>query len=555
MKIKSLLVGIMACVALTACTNEDLVENNANGGNTSPAKAYIGIKIADPLNGAGLRAATDGDFANGTEAEHSINKSLFLFYNSDGSYAGEGYHNGAIGTTSTEGDTSIEANSTVVVVLKGKQDETAKYPDQVVAYLNLPKAVEDELKDKSLDKAMRTVANISDIPDYAKGGSFIMTNSTYLNGDNVICATAIDPKSFVQTEEVAKASPVIIHVERLASKVVMNKAENMSTSDIDIKHQKGTYKKMKLVIDGWGINGVNKSSYLLKNIDATWKNSEDFKWDWNAAGLYRSYWAKDANHSNVTYPSNYEAYTGKENDSPLEYRSWNDIVSTKYAAQYCPENTMDATAASNINATTYMVIAGHYEFVDPNNDNNTIPIKGKLYKYIDTYYAEDDMLDRLANQAGLYTLSEEGDKETWKKADASHYQLGRASLYDAKLELKNDESNYYAVKGDKTSKYESKEAANAALLKKLGTITTFADGKTFFYVNIEHLNTTEGQEGHIGIVRNHVYELTLNKIENLGHGVFDPDEDIIITPKEKEFYVAATLKILSWKVVKQGVDL
>lgn len=553
MKIKSLLAGIMACAALTACTNEDLVENNANGGNTSPAKAYIGIKIADSLNGAGSRAATDGGFENGTEAEHSINKSLFLFYNSDGSYAGEGYHNGKIGTTpTTEGGTSIEANSTVVVVLKGKQDETAKYPGYVVAYLNLPEALESELKNKPLDEAMSTVANISDIPGYATNGSFIMTNSTYLDGDNVKCATAIDPTSFAQTEEAAKANPVKIYVERLASKVVMNQAENINIHDIDIKDPKGTYKKMRPVIDGWGINGVNKSSYLLKNIDATWK---DFKWDWNAAGLYRSYWAEDTNYSNVTYPSNYEGYNGNENNSPLEYRSWNDIVSTNYAAQYCPENTMNTDAASNINATTYMVIAGHYEYVDPQNDNKTIPITGKLYKYIDTYYTEEDLLKLLADQASLYTLSEEGGKETWTKANASHYQLGRASLYDAKLELKNDESNYYAIKDDKSSKYESKEAANAALLKKLGTITTFAGGKTFFYVNIEHLNTAEGQEGHIGIVRNHVYDLTLKEIRNLGHGVFDPDEDIIITPKEKEFYVAATLKILSWKVVKQDVAL
>lgn len=551
MKIKSLLVGMLVCAALTACTNEDLVENNANGGNTSSAKAYIGIKIADPLNGAGSRAATDGGFVNGTKEEHSISNSLFLFYNSDGSYAGEGFHNGEIGTTSTTEGTSIEANSTIVVVLKGKQDGTAKYPSYVVAYLNLPAAVESELKDKPLSTAMSTVANISeDISEYATNGSFIMTNSTYLDGDNVKCATAIDPTNFAQTEEAAQANPVKIYVERLASKVVMNKATAMSAPDIDINHKEGTYKKMRLLIDGWGINGVNKSSYLLKNIDATWKN---FKWDWNAADLYRSYWAKDANYSNVTYPSNYEGYNGNENNSPLEYRSWNDIVNKETEFEYCPENTMDETTASNINATTYMVIAGHYEFVNPQDDSKTISITGKLYKYIDTYYTEEDMLDLLADQASLYTLSKEGGKETWTKADASHYQLVRASLYDAKLELKN-EGNYYAAK-DETNKYENKETANAALLEKLGTITTFADGKTFFYVNIEHLNTTEGQEGHIGIVRNHVYELTLNQIKNLGHGVFNPDEDIIITPKEKEFYVAATLKILSWKVVKQGVDL
>lgn len=96
---------------------------------------------------------------------------------------------------------------------------------------------------------------------------------------------------------------------------------------------------------------------------------------------------------------------------------------------------------------------------------------------------------------------------------------------------------------------------NEKLVKDLGVFTTFAGGKTFFYVNIEHLNNNDTEDGHIGIVRNHTYNLTLNSIKNIGNGVFNPDEDIIITDKDKEFYVGATLKILSWKVVNQGVDL
>lgn len=553
MKLKSLLASMMACMALAACTNQDLVEDdNIGGDKTGETKAYIGIRIADPANG--ISRATDDNFSNGKDEEHAITRSLFLFYNADGTFNTKGLITGTIPTTTTGEVGNIEAITVAEIVLKGDPNNTI-FPTQVIAFLNLPQEIEEELTNDgglNLKDAITLVKNAeTEIKDYAKDNNFIMTNSVYIekNGE-IIYTTPVTENNIVQTEAMAKQKSITINVERLAAKVEME-GNNVDTPNIAIEHSKNQYKELKLKIDGWGINGVNKTSYLVKNLDDL--NGNFGQWSWSDPNNKRSYWAKDTNYdSNANYPTDYENYN--PNNSPLEYRSWNDIVSTKYAAQYCPENTMDATAASNINATTYMVIAGHYELVRNDGTTQAIEDKDKLYKYINKYYTEEDMLNLLADQASLYTLSEEGGIETWTKADASHYQLGRASLYDAKLEVSTNEDYYYKENGQ-YQKYESKEAANAALLKKLGTITTFAGGKTFFYVNIKHLNPTKEQEGHIGIVRNHVYELTLNKIENLGHGVFDPDEDIIITPKEKEFYVAATLKILPWKVVKQDVVL
>jgi len=46
-------------------------------------------------------------------------------------------------------------------------------------------------------------------------------------------------------------------------------------------------------------------------------------------------------------------------------------------------------------------------------------------------------------------------------------------------------------------------------------------------------------------------------LENLGKGVYDPDE--VIVPSEDDekenYYVGATINILSWKVVNQNVGL
>ena len=47
MKIKSLLIGMLACSAMVACTNEDPIDN----GNENPAaksdKAYLAVKLVD----------------------------------------------------------------------------------------------------------------------------------------------------------------------------------------------------------------------------------------------------------------------------------------------------------------------------------------------------------------------------------------------------------------------------------------------------------------------------------------------------------------------------
>lgn len=550
MKIKSLLLGMMTCVALAACTNADLVENEGgNGVDNSTAKAYIGIKLADPTNG--FSRATDGGYDNGTSEEHNIQNVDFLFYK-NGKYVTKGTL--ATGEFDINGNpingTNIEANVPAVVVLQGTQGgEDVEYPDQVLAFLNLPASITTELENNKVDleNTLKIVKSISEISDFAADDKFIMTNSVYLNNNEVQNAVPVSSVNFAQTAEAAKNNPITIYVERVAAKVKMAQKEGgADTPDIGINYNKESGYKLRLQIDGWGINAVNKTSYLVKQIDSSWELTG---WNWNNSGDFRSFWAKDTNYGNANYPAKWEDYTGKENNSPLEYRSWNDVVANNKNTQYCLENTMDAATAANKNAVTYMVIAGHYQLVAPGaTEGKDIDENTKLYKYIDKFYLEEDLLEMIAEQASLYTL----EAGNWTKLDASNYQIVRASLYDGKAQLTAASGDFYTAK-DENNKVSVTEAN--ARLENLGTFTAFAGGKTFFYTPIEHLNTSAEQDGHIGIVRNHTYALTLKSITKLGHGVFNPDEDIIITPKEKEFYVAATLNILSWKVVNQDVDL
>lgn len=75
-------------------------------------------------------------------------------------------------------------------------------------------------------------------------------------------------------------------------------------------------------------------------------------------------------------------------------------------------------------------------------------------------------------------------------------------------------------------------------------------------VNIEHFGTDNNGNALNGIVRNHVYDLSLNSQKGLGVPVFDPDREIIPdTPQDEDgYYIAARINILKWKVVSQDVN-
>ena len=89
--------------------------------------------------------------------------------------------------------------------------------------------------------------------------------------------------------------------------------------------------------------------------------------------------------------------------------------------------------------------------------------------------------------------------------------------------------------------------------------TGYTDGLMYYNIPIEHLRAIEGddlKEANYGVVRNHYYKVTINKLENVGKGIFDPNEVIVPGDDDKTlYYVGASIHILSWKIVNQGVEL
>ena len=93
----------------------------------------------------------------------------------------------------------------------------------------------------------------------------------------------------------------------------------------------------------------------------------------------------------------------------------------------------------------------------------------------------------------------------------------------------------------------------------------YKNGMMYYCVPIEHLRggkvtynddlSVKVDEADYGVVRNHHYVLSINKIQNLGTAVYNPDEQIVPVVESPTYYVGAKVNILSWKVVNQSVEL
>lgn len=111
------------------------------------------------------------------------------------------------------------------------------------------------------------------------------------------------------------------------------------------------------------------------------------------------------------------------------------------------------------------------------------------------------------------------------------------------------------------------DKVNAQLLS-VGYMDMFYNGLAFYSVPIRHLNWNDNwykdgeyiwkdmQSGSLGVVRNHVYTLSIKSISGLGTALRSDDQPIVPAKTEANQFIAARLNILAWNIVSEwGVDL
>ena len=571
----SKLISIALLSLAMACSKENVSSNQ--GG--SDANQYMAVDITMSV---GSSTKAPSDYRDGSEAESTVNvkNSIFLFYDAYGNFLTSGViyatgdsvdENGNL-ILKTANSPFVEKESHAVIVL----GPTRLRPALVLAVLNYDKC--DALKNLSLAEANTQVDNNEILTE---AGKFTMTNSVFVDGKNIVNATPISASSVKETKEEALKSPVQIYVEREVAKVNMKAKDGLKQTPegkicFDTPSAEsvldGVKVSARVVVDGWAANAFNTTSYLVKDVPASWLVTNPFA-NWYEEAAKRTFWAQDPNYSgSEEYVFGREPAGEPGTYKNVKYLSWNDATQNKVDSyNYMYENTTDKASAranggEHANVPT-ILIAAHVE----TSQNGVDWKKQSIYKFGGLFYTDASLRNYAAEQIlkgklhweyttaeGLKIASVEPKQVTAtfvaNVADNSgsvkiNVTAVTAPAEGAKL-MKEDNSVIDAANWAKTVEGIINGENGFNIAKK--ELVCFKDGMCYYQVPIKHNQTTA--DVAYGTVRNHIYELTLSKIAKIGNPVFNPEEKLVLIPgEEKNYYVSAELKILKWRVVTQDV--
>lgn len=562
MKLNKLFIGAIAALAsaaMVACS-DDAPDVNNGGENQDGEAQYLTVNLVNPSS-TGSRAE-DGGFETGEDFENKVDEVLFVLFNSDGTQPvdpitwkpteDEFQKPGADNTPNNPANE--EKISVAHLVIEG--DKGKVYPTRILCILN-PTANMKTTIVRSMRLGEITSEFIGAYGCYGDGvgdasidingtpaaGKFIMTNSVYVEGNRSVIAANIDGHVY-DTQDAAEANPATIHVERVVAKVQTHKAVSFNTNSTTETVDDGDeQQEVEIIpeIKGIEVANIANSAYLFKNLAVSYPSlttNQTNPW-WNDANHYRSYWE--------TTPTNLK----------FNNQSWNAISNGKAWDDnndfYVLPNT-DNTKTSVLISATLTVDGKPYELVQFAGAYFTV--NGFQGQLINAMNGQNYMLTDGENKYRTLKVEDIFKEGTWK------WETGKTTTrkaYEANIQLTSIPEGLVIVSTDENGNYVPTPADRATLNTILAGASYRAyfwkDGQTYYFKEIEHFHTANDGSTIYGIVRNHIYDLTLSGVTGLGTPV--PDGSVVIDPEiptDVNTYLAAQIHILNWKVVNQNVN-
>ena len=591
--LSSVLVSALMLV-VASCSSEDVAGDDAQNGkgttsflavnieNVGSAPAYVGSAPASRSYEQG-----DGTYENGTEAESKINKVRFYFFNGDGTpyllvkkdpsqAESVNYLDKSVVQHGGNNDQTVETKTDAVLVIEG---DTKTVPASVIAVIN-PDVLENTTlhNGKSMTiSELRTSATGSKFYDTTNG--FVMSNSVYESAGQDICSTPVANNVF-STSDKALSNPVDIYVERVNAKVNAKidknykrtgETENAWSQNAEGKYQikvgsidVTTYEEntnstpttheypVYAVVQGWQVADANGKAEVCKQIKTSWFAGELGINPWTTSDYHRSFWSESV-------PFNSGAVTGANRPVNPSFNDINMPLSDGFAATpvYTLPNTPDAVVKNpktSDNDLTKLIVAAKLVYKDAADSYKTAQVC--QYRGL-TYLGEDAVKKQIVGGFKQYLKNTAtGGYQSIEASDITFKTVPGSSVvkdYEVVATLASNVGELY-VKDGETYKTVSKDDVNAALAKEEAQVRS-TEGATYYYTPIKHLGTP-GKLGEYGIVRNHSYQVTIQNIKGFGTPVYNPDQKIDpMIPSDENTYLAASIKVLSWRVVSSNVDL
>lgn len=528
MKANKIFMAFLAAGMFVGCTNDE-TETFLNTPQSNKIEtSYLNVHV-NSVYTPGTRAS-DGGFAEGTPEEQKITTAHFFFFNNSGGAFNVNAEsldakdtpnvNYLVRQVTDNGDSespNVESLTDAVLAIKNNKGEIPAY---LVAVLNWDyDGASISLSD--LKTTLVEEANFQGV------NGFVMSNSVYAKGSNVVDATPITAANIAssETEALSLGKPVEVYVERVAAKVALTQTGDKY--DTGVANPGSSGGNIYAVVQGWDLNTTISHSNLVKTIDTSWDNGT-LGFMWNDEPYFRSYWAESvATNGTVTLKKNF---------------NWSNLANAVGSADYCLENTSDVTGDN-----TKALVA--VKFVDASDAPVTV---AKLFADMMTV---EGLKNSIANSlASSYYYDNAGTKVSIAPEHIELVAAGSAGHDSYKVTYKLTtaaEALTWFVKDGATYNASSATDVNAKLsvLEK----AQVWNGMGYYIVDIEHLGTKNIN----GVVRNHTYAINVDDIKGLGTPVYDGDNDVEepIRPEDSEAFIAAQIKVLSWKLVNQNVTL
>lgn len=548
---KKLLFVALATLGFVACNNDLDDANNAHSGEVETS--YIAIN----LNAVDNSTRAEGTFQDGLDAEREVKSAYFFFFDQYGNpftvtaeagkpaTAPRGEVNWiSASLTDTNDKTETKNVSDIKDAVLLLSTYAGMYPSQIVAVLNWAPTASEPYSLNDLYAA----TNIQ-----GTDNAFVMSNAVYAdNSDKEVVGTPLTSDYIHKNETEALAHPITIYVERIAAKVTVTAKNDVTDNRFKVEKPVtigGSNKDVYVQVKGWSLHNDFNQSYLLKHIDPTWT---DLGFTWNDAPWHRCYWATSLPFSHIASSNNFpESF-------PYALGSSTQVAAGTYAANtytYIGENTnYDIENKDASNCTKVILKAELQEKVDETT-YNALP----LARWYATYYAGDDDLRTAVASTIQYQYYWSADENSYTKIAKEDLQVvadGNMAKFQLSTEV-GATRNWYIKTGD-TYTSKTKEEMNA-LLGGIEKAVYYKSGETLYSVDIAHLGyqLPGDQLGDYGVVRNHIYNVVINKFGGFGSPVYTPtgNLDYPDDPITAGDYVSAEVRVLSWRLVSQEVDV
>ena len=530
-----------------ACSNDHIGQDDDDGIVTDPTgEAWISLDIKTTAPKALGRALNNPDKEMGTPAESAVSKLRVIFFDENRNVTAD--KSFTVGTNSEAGEPGQPEGifgTAFKVPAASKRILVIANPSVDLPDVGLFNSYDD------FNQAIVAVASLS-TPSY-----FMMTNAkgdlepSQANGDET-------DLTLYNSASKAESQPLSIHIDRAVAKVrVYTDNGNISSNNL----------KANISEPGWVLNATNKRYFPVSKRVKTWMEGTSrgciTPFDQYDLGSYRI----DPNHdvqplmSDPGFASYLQEYNYEMNAANIASSAWHPTEISVDNVEYCLENTQ--TADHNVWAYTtqvlFKVIYSPKGLIDPDknvynnpadNVNNGELLPGTDWLMVNGgYYTWNLLMDYIKAEL-LYKYTSEDKDPTVIYTAALSKTLNSYLKAIGTPEVSTD-------RGNGTPETRANEVVDNFNQKRSnvenygafrhGTVSYYKGGVNYYPIMIKHDDspTIMNKLGEFGVVRNSVYDITVNKIDNPGYPSI-PDPDPITPDEEEDRYLSIKIEVNPW---------